>query len=192
MTGICETVGISAPVLGGGHGWLQGEYGLAADQIVSARLVVPSGDIVTVSEDSHPDLFWAIRGAGHNFGFVAEWTYRIHDMNPQAPNWSYEIFVFAGDKLEALFNLHNEMQKSQPAHAIHWSYIIRVAEINADHVSLDCRTIVLKKKKIPKVPELIQSSPSSGMALLTMAPRPKRESTPNLCGASKPYQYRRV
>ncbi|KAI0915159.1 FAD-binding domain-containing protein [Ustulina deusta] len=133
VTGICESVGISAPALGGGHGWLQGEYGLAADQIISARLILSSGDVVTVSEDSNPDLFWAIRGAGHNFGFVAEWTYRIYDVNPQAPKWSYEIFVFSGDKLEALYSLHNEMQKSQPAHAIHWSYIIRVAEINPDH-----------------------------------------------------------
>ncbi|CAG9948945.1 unnamed protein product [Clonostachys rosea f. rosea IK726] len=133
VTGICECVGISAPVLGGGHGWLQGEYGLAADQVVSARVIVPSGDVVTVSEDSHPGLFWAIRGAGHNFGLVAEWTYRIHDANPRAPKWSYEIFVFSGEKLEALFALHNEMQKTQPAYAIHWSYIIRVAEINPDH-----------------------------------------------------------
>ncbi|KAH7324814.1 hypothetical protein B0I35DRAFT_348933 [Stachybotrys elegans] len=125
VTGICECVGFSAPALGGGHGWLQGEYGLTADQVISARLVLPNGDAVTVSEDENPDLFWAIRGAGHNFGFVSEWTYRIYDRNPEAPKWSYEIFIFSGDKLEALYTLHNEMQKSQPAHAIHWSYILR-------------------------------------------------------------------
>lgn len=135
VTGICECVGVSAPVLGGGHGWLQGQYGLAADQIISARLVLPNGEAVTVSKDSNPDLFWAIRGAGHNFGYVSEWTYRIYDANPKAHKWSYDIFVFAGDKLEALFNLHNEMQKSQPANAVHWSYILRVTEIDPDHVS---------------------------------------------------------
>ncbi|KAI0503112.1 FAD-binding domain-containing protein [Xylaria bambusicola] len=133
VTGICESVGISAVVLGGGHGWLQGQYGLGADQIVSARLILPNGEAVTVSEDSHPDLFWAIRGAGHNFGLVAEWTFRLYDLNPRASKWSYEIFVYSGDKLEALFNLHNEMQKSQPAHAIHWCYIIRPAFLNLDH-----------------------------------------------------------
>lgn len=117
-------MGLSAPILGGGHGWLQGEYGLAADQVISARLILGSGEVVTVSEDSHPDLFWAIRGAGHNFGLVAEWEYRIYDTNPEAAKWSYEIFMFTGDKLEALYTLHNEMQKTQPAHAIHWSYII--------------------------------------------------------------------
>ncbi|KAI0556212.1 FAD-binding domain-containing protein [Xylaria curta] len=133
VTGICECVGISAPILGGGHGWLQGEYGLAADQVISARLILGSGEVVTVSKDSHPDLFWAIRGAGHNFGLVAEWEYRIYDANPKAAKWSYEIFMFSGDKLEALFTLHNEMQKTQPAHAIHWSYIIRPAALNLDH-----------------------------------------------------------
>ncbi|RYP52809.1 hypothetical protein DL768_002058 [Monosporascus sp. mg162] len=131
VTGICECVGVSAPILGGGHGWLQGQYGLLADQVISARLVLASGDAVTVSEDSNPDLFWAIRGAGHNFGFVTEWEYRIYDI--KNPNWSYEIFVFSGDKLEALYDLTNEMLKSQPPEAIHWAYIIKVAEIDPNH-----------------------------------------------------------
>ncbi|KAH9905587.1 FAD-binding domain-containing protein [Xylariomycetidae sp. FL2044] len=133
VTGICESVGISAVALGGGHGWLQGQYGLPADQIVSARLVLPDGDVVIVSEDSNSDLFYAIKGAGHNFGFVTEWTYRVYDINARAPKWSYEIFVFSGDKLEAVFDLANEMMKSQPPQAIHWSYIIRVAQIDPEH-----------------------------------------------------------
>lgn len=51
VTGICECVGFSAPILGGGHGWLQGQYGLATDQVISARLVTPNGDIVNVSDE---------------------------------------------------------------------------------------------------------------------------------------------
>ncbi|KAK7948541.1 FAD-linked oxidoreductase azaL [Apiospora aurea] len=131
VTGICECVGVSAPILGGGHGWLQGQYGLAADQIISARLVLPNGDAVTVSQDSNPDLFWAIRGAGHNFGLVTEWEYRIYDI--KNPKWSYEIFIFSGDKLEALYELTNEMLKSQPPEVIHWGYIINVAELDPEH-----------------------------------------------------------
>lgn len=73
VTGICELVGFSALTLGSGHGWLQGQYGLMADQVISARLLLPSGKLVTVSENSYPNLFWAIRGAGHNFGLVMEW-----------------------------------------------------------------------------------------------------------------------
>ncbi|KAI3527600.1 hypothetical protein CSPX01_16853 [Colletotrichum filicis] len=80
VTGICECVGISAPVLGGGHGWLQGQYGLASDQVISAKVVLPDGRLVTASNYENPDLFWALRGAGHNFGIVTEWQYRVHDI----------------------------------------------------------------------------------------------------------------
>ena len=140
VTGICECVGISAPVLGGGHGWLQGQYGLMADQVVSARLLLPNGELVTVSKNSNPDLFWAIRGAGHNFGLVMEWEYRVYDNS--APLWSYEIFVFSGDKLEALYNLANKVLLDQPPELIYWGYIIKVTEIDADHVSHTLRNCV--------------------------------------------------
>ncbi|KAJ8106177.1 hypothetical protein ONZ43_g7152 [Nemania bipapillata] len=130
VTGICESVGISALALGGGHGWLQGQYGLLSDQVISARLVLPNGDLATVSDNSHPDLFWAIKGAGHNFGLVTEWQFRVYDDQPQ---WSYEIFVFSGDKLEALYSLANEQLKDQPPELVYWGYIIRVAEIDPDH-----------------------------------------------------------
>ncbi|KAI8959246.1 hypothetical protein F5Y11DRAFT_333866 [Daldinia sp. FL1419] len=131
VTGICERVGVSAPILGGGHGWLQGQYGLPADQVISARLVLPNGDAVTVSESSHPDLFWAIKGAGHNFGLVTEWTYRVYDIKNL--KWAYEVFVFSGDKLEALYELTNKMLKSQPPQVTHWTYMIKVADIDPDH-----------------------------------------------------------
>ncbi|KAL7622063.1 hypothetical protein AAE478_007564 [Parahypoxylon ruwenzoriense] len=131
VTGICECVGISAPILGGGHGWLQGQYGLLADQVISARLVLPDGEAMTVSENSNPDLFWAIRGAGHNFGLVTEWEYRIYDI--KNAKWSYEIFVFSGEKVEALYDLTNEMLKTQPPEVTHWTYIVKVPEIDPDH-----------------------------------------------------------
>ena len=60
---------------------------------------------MTASEDSNTDLFWALRGAGHNFGIVTEWEYRIYDINN--PKWSYEIFIFLGDKLEDVLELKN-------------------------------------------------------------------------------------
>ncbi|KAI0165178.1 hypothetical protein GGR52DRAFT_97996 [Hypoxylon sp. FL1284] len=131
VTGICECVGMSAPALGGGHGWLQGQYGLMADQVISARLVLPNGELVVVSEKSEPDLFWAIKGAGHNFGLVTEWEYRVYDTKPT--KWSYEIFVYSGDKLEALYELLNKMTKDQPPEFIHWGYIIKVADLDPDH-----------------------------------------------------------
>ncbi|KAF4984574.1 hypothetical protein FZEAL_250 [Fusarium zealandicum] len=121
VTGICECVGVSAPVLGGGHGWLQGQYGLASDQVISARVMLPSGEAVTASEEINKDLFWALRGAGHNFGIVTEWQYRIYNVNN--PKWSYEILIFLGDKLEQVLELTNKMMKTQPPELTHWMYI---------------------------------------------------------------------
>lgn len=81
----CDCVGYMAPILGGGHGWLQGRYGLEADQLISTRLVLANGTVTTVSEESNPDLFWAIRGAGHNFGFVTQAKMRIYDRHRLGP-----------------------------------------------------------------------------------------------------------
>lgn len=158
VTGICECVGFSAPILGGGHGWLQGQYGLATDQVISARLVTPNGDIVNVSDEENPDLFWALRGAGHNFGIVTEWEYRVHEV--KNPKWSYQIFLFSGDKLGVLFDLVNEMIKTQPPEVTHWIYIVKVPEVDPDHVSCPSTRKCLI---------LMQSSLSFGMPLSTMA-----------------------
>jgi FAD/FMN-containing dehydrogenase len=132
VTGICECVGISAPILGGGHGLLQGQYGLASDQVISARVILPNGEAVTASEESNPDLFWALRGAGHNFGIVTEWKYRIYDV--KNPNWCYEIFIFFGDKLEEILELTNRMMQTQPPEVTHWMYIVNIPEIDPDKV----------------------------------------------------------
>ncbi|KZL87808.1 fad-dependent oxygenase [Colletotrichum incanum] len=131
VTGICECVGISAPVLGGGHGWLQGQYGLASDQIVSARLVLANGEAVTASPDENPGLFWALRGAGHNFGIVTEWQYRVYDIKNS--KWFYEIFIFLGDQLEEVFELTNKMMKTQPPEATYWIYFVNIPEIDSEH-----------------------------------------------------------
>lgn len=124
---------MSAPILGGGHGWLQGQYGLASDQVVSARVVLPNGDAVTASEDINPDLFWALRGAGHNFGIVTEWGYRVHDVKNE--KWAYEIFYFAGEKLEKVIEWSNQVMKTQPMEVTHWMYLVNIPEIMPDEVS---------------------------------------------------------
>ncbi|KAI5845571.1 hypothetical protein DFP73DRAFT_395574 [Morchella snyderi] len=78
-TGTCDCVGFLGASLGGGHGRLQGRHGLMADNILSVRLTTATGEVITVSDTSHSDLFWALRGAGHNFGIITEATYKIYD-----------------------------------------------------------------------------------------------------------------
>ncbi|KAK7992613.1 FAD-binding domain-containing protein [Apiospora saccharicola] len=67
-------VGVGGCTVGGGHGWLRGKYGLVIDAIVSMRVALWDGTIVTASETQNSDLFWVMRGAGQNFGIMLEFT----------------------------------------------------------------------------------------------------------------------
>ena len=68
--GVVSATGIAGLTLGGGIGWLGGRHGLACDNVLSVDLVTADGELLTVSADEHPDLFWAVRGGGGNFGEI--------------------------------------------------------------------------------------------------------------------------
>lgn len=76
-TGDVSSVGIGGLATGGGIGYMARKYGLTIDHLVSATVVTAQGDIVTASPDEHPDLFWAIRGGGGNFGIITEFVFRF-------------------------------------------------------------------------------------------------------------------
>src|SRR4051812_25413660 len=76
--GLVSTTGIAGYTLGGGLGWLRAKHGLAADNLEAVELVTAAGVILDVTAASHPDLFWALRGGGGNFGVVTSFTYRLH------------------------------------------------------------------------------------------------------------------
>ncbi len=78
--GAISTTGIAGFTLGGGLGWLMAKYGLASDNVVAIELVTADGEILDVTADSHPDLFWALRGGGGNFGVATTFTYRLHPL----------------------------------------------------------------------------------------------------------------
>jgi FAD/FMN-containing dehydrogenase len=77
-SGGCPTVGIAGLTLGGGEGLLMSKYGAACDNLLSAQLVMVDGRQVEASAKSNPDLFWAIRGGGGNFGVVTALEYQLH------------------------------------------------------------------------------------------------------------------
>ncbi len=79
--GACPTVGIAGLTLGGGEGALMPKYGAACDNVQSAQVVTVDGREVEASQNSHPDLFWAIRGGGGNFGVTTAFEYRLHPVS---------------------------------------------------------------------------------------------------------------
>jgi FAD/FMN-containing dehydrogenase len=81
-SGVISTTGIGGLTLGGGIGWLMGKHALALDNLLSIELVLADGRVVTASADNNPDLFWALRGGGGNFGVAASLEYRLHPVGP--------------------------------------------------------------------------------------------------------------
>jgi len=79
--GVISTTGIAGLTLGGGLGWLMAKHGMAADNLLAVELVNADGDVVDVTEASDPDLFWALRGGGGNFGVATTFTYRLHPLD---------------------------------------------------------------------------------------------------------------
>jgi FAD/FMN-containing dehydrogenase len=98
--GVISTTGVAGLTLGGGLGWTMGKYGMAIDNLISADVVLASGEMVRTSADAEPDLFWAIRGGGGNFGVVTSFTFRSHRLSTVLAGPAVHPFPAARDALK--------------------------------------------------------------------------------------------
>lgn len=81
--GRVSTTGVGGLTLGGGSGWLERKHGFACDNLLSVELVTADGEIVTASSEENPDLFWALKGGGGNFGVATSFEFRLHEVGPE-------------------------------------------------------------------------------------------------------------
>jgi FAD binding domain/Berberine and berberine like len=121
-SGILSTTGVGGLTLGGGIGNLSRRFGLTVDNLLAADVVLADGTFVTASDDSHSDLFWALRGGGGNFGVVTSFMFRCHDIGdhgtiiggpvlydladtPQVMRWYRELLPSLPEELNGWFAL---------------------------------------------------------------------------------------
>jgi hypothetical protein len=118
--GTVSTTGIAGLTLGGGQSWLSSKYGFAIDNLLSVDIVTADGILRTASATQHDDLFWGIRGAGHNFGVVTSFEYRLHAVGPVLGGMVLHPFNRAAEVLR----FYREFTASQPDELQTWAGIL--------------------------------------------------------------------
>lgn len=109
--GVVSSTGIAGLTLGGGLGWLMGKYGLALDNLASLELVNAQGELIRTSKMDEPDLFWAARGGGGNFGIATTLEYQLH---PVGPTVTGGLIAYPFDRGRDVLSLFRESTSSLP------------------------------------------------------------------------------
>ncbi len=110
-SGIVSHTGIAGLTVGGGQGWLMGKQGLTIDNLLSVDMVLADGRFVTASESENEDLFWAVRGAGANFGIVTSFEYRLH---PQDPSILAGMMLYPMDQAREMLRFYRDYSIGTP------------------------------------------------------------------------------
>jgi len=119
--GTVSDTGLAGLTLGGGLGWLMGKYGLTVDNLLEAEMVLANGEQVTVDEDNHPDLFWAIRGGGGNFGIVSKFKYQLHSFGP---NVVAGMILYPMEQAKTVMKFYREYARTAPDELMAYSGFI--------------------------------------------------------------------
>src|SRR5215468_1355035 len=109
--GVVSTTGIAGLTLGGGLGWLMGKYGMALDNLRSVEVVTAEGKMLRASKEQAPDLFWALRGGGGNFGVATALEYQLH---PVGPTVTGGLIAYPFDRSRDVLSLFRERTTSLP------------------------------------------------------------------------------
>jgi FAD/FMN-containing dehydrogenase len=118
-SGIVASTGVAGLTLGGGIGYLSRRFGLTVDNLLAADVVLADGTFVTASQDSHGDLFWALRGGGGNFGVVTSFTFACHDIGEHGTIIGGPVFYdFAGTP--EVLRWYRELLPSLPEELSGW------------------------------------------------------------------------
>ena len=124
-SGFVGSTGVAGLTLGGGIGYLSRRFGLTVDNLLSADVVLADGTFVTASERSHPDLFWALRGGGGNFGIVTSFTFRCQDIGEHGTIIGGPVLYDLADTPEVM-RWYRELLPSLPEELSGWIGLITI------------------------------------------------------------------
>ncbi len=142
--GINSTTGVAGLTLGGGFGWLSRKHGMTVDNLESAEVVTAAGEVVRASATEHPDLFWALRGGGGNFGVVTRFEFRLH---PVGPDVLSGLIVYPISEAKAVLQQYRD-------------FIIKAPE------ALSVWTILRQAPPLPFLPESVHGQGIIVLALI--------------------------
>ena len=118
--GINSTTGVAGLTLGGGFGWLSRIYGLSIDNLVGCDVVTADGRQVQANADSYPDLFWALRGGGGNFGVVTMFEFALHPVGPQVLGG---LLVFPHSEAQRVLQQYRDFVDAMPERLNVWAVL---------------------------------------------------------------------
>ncbi len=121
--GVNSTTGVAGLTLGGGFGWLSRRYGMTIDNLVAMDMVTADGELVHASASSHPDLFWALRGGGGNFGVVTLFEFQLHRVGPEVYGG---LVVFPLDQAKEALRKYRDAATTMPDDLAVWA-VLRAA-----------------------------------------------------------------
>ncbi len=133
LSGTSATVAVGGYTIGGGAGWLSRAYGFAADSLLSAEVITAEGELVTASAEENPDLFWALRGGGGNFGVVTELEFQLHP----AERLYGGMMMFDAENAHATLARYREWAQTEPDES-------------------NSAVVVMNMPPIPQVPEPVR------------------------------------
>ena len=119
--GTVAHTGVAGLTLGGGFGWLTNKHGMTIDNLLAADVVTADGRLLHTSRDENPDLFWALRGAGANFGIVTSFEFRMHPVGPEILGG---MVLFPMDQLRDVFRFYREFLFDSPVELTAYAAIL--------------------------------------------------------------------
>jgi FAD/FMN-containing dehydrogenase len=111
VLGFVSETGVAGLTLGGGFGYLTRRFGWTVDNLAEVQVVTADGQLRTANRDQHPELFWALRGGGGNFGVVTRFTFRLH---PVGPTITGGLIVWSAERAEEVLAAYRDLTESAP------------------------------------------------------------------------------